>query len=122
MNDRTLPLFLNGATLALLVVIGAFLAVQIGGIRADVDRASATSVESVLEEVRDLDRRVAAIDAQLDDMTARFDRLDASVAGIPRGGQEDSRIGTILSELRALQELVGGVSLDLGIVCDVVGC
>lgn len=122
MNDRTLPLFLNGATLALLVVIGAFLAVQIGGIRADVDRASATSVESVLEEVRDLDRRVAAIDAQLEDMTARFDRLDASVAAIPRGGQEDSRIGTILSELRALQELVGGVSLDLGIVCDVVGC
>jgi hypothetical protein len=56
-------------------------------------------------------------------MTARFDRLDASVAQILNAPQEeDTRIGTILSELEALQNLVGGLSLDLGIVCDLVGC
>jgi hypothetical protein len=55
-------------------------------------------------------------------MAVRFDRLDASVSQIPTQAQDDTRIGTILSELQALQDLVGGLSLDLGIVCNVIGC
>lgn len=122
MNERNLPSFLGLANLAGLVLIAALLAIQLPQIQEAVSAVSASSSESVIEEVRDLDRRVAALDARIADMTARFDRLDASVAQIPTQAQEDTRIGTILSELQALQELVGGLSLDLGIVCDVIGC
>lgn len=122
MNDRNLPAFLGLANLAGLVLVAVLLAIQLPQIREGVADASLASSETVLNEVRDLDRRVAALDAKIDDMTARFDRLDASLAQLPTETGEDSRIGTILSELQALQELVGGLSLDLGIVCDLVGC
>lgn len=122
MNDRNLPAFLGLANLAGLVLLAVLLAIQLPQIREGVADASLASSESVLNEVRDLDRRVAALDEKIDDMTARFDRLDASLAQLPTETREDSRIGTILSELQALQELVGGLSLDLGIVCDLVGC
>lgn len=122
MNDRNLPAFLGLANLAGLVLVAVLLAIQLPQINERVAEASLASSETVLNEVRDLDRRVAALDAKIDDMTARFDRLDASLAQLPSAPQEDTRIGTILSELQALQELVGGLTLDLGIVCDVIGC
>jgi peptidoglycan hydrolase CwlO-like protein len=123
MNERNLPVFLGLANLVGLVLIALVLLIQLPQIQEDVSAASNTSSEAVLEAVRDLDRRVSALDAKIGDMTARFDRLDASVAQIPNAPQEeDTRIGTILSELQALQNLVGGLSLDLGIVCDVIGC
>ena len=122
MNDRNLPAFLGLANLAGLVLVAVLLATQLPQINERVAEASLASSETVLNEVRDLDRRVAALDAKIDDMTARFDRLDASLAQLPSAPQEDTRIGTILSELQALQELVGGLTLDLGIVCDVIGC
>lgn len=122
MNDRNLPAFLGLANLAGLVLVALLLATQLPRIQEDARAVAATSSESVLEEVRDLDRRIAALDDKLDDMATRFDRLDASVSQIPTQAQDDTRIGTILSELQALQDLVGGLSLDLGIVCDVIGC
>lgn len=123
MNERNLPVFLGLANLVGLVLIALVLLIQLPQIQEDVRAASNTSTDAVLEAVRDLDRRVTALDAKIGDMTARFDRLDASVAQIPNAPQEeDTRIGTILSELEALQNLVGGLSLDLGIVCDLVGC
>lgn len=122
MNDRNLPAFLGLANLAGLVLIAVLLAIQLPQINESVAEAAQASNASVLDEVRALDRRVAGLDSKLDDMTARFDRLDASIAQVPSAPQEDTRIGTILSELQALQELVGGLSLDLGIVCDLVGC
>lgn len=122
MNDRNLPAFLGLANLAGLVLIAVLLAIQLPQINESVAEAAQASNASVLDEVRALDRRVAGLDSKLDDMTARFDRLDASIAQVPSAPQEDTRIGTILSELQALQDLVGGLSLDLGIVCDVIGC
>jgi hypothetical protein len=122
MNDRNLPAFLGLANLAGLVLVALLLATQLPRIQEDARAVAATSSESVLVEVRDLDRRIAALDDKLDDMAVRFDRLDASVSQIPTQAQDDTRIGTILSELQALQDLVGGLSLDLGIVCDVIGC
>lgn len=123
MNHRNLPAFLGLANLAGLVLVAVLLAVQLPQIQKDISTVAASSSDdSVLVEVRDLDRRVAALDGKIDEMAARFDRLDASLAQIPAGSGEDTRIGTILSELQALQELVGGLTLDLGIVCDVLGC
>jgi hypothetical protein len=59
---------------------------------------------------------------RLDEMAARFDCLDASIAGLPTETVNQSQIDSLLSEVESLQRLLDGLSLDLGIVCDVVGC
>lgn len=76
----------------------------------------------VLNELDDLNVRLSAINAKVDEMSARFDRLDASIADLPTETENRSQIGSILSEVQALQQLLSGLSLDLGIVCDVLGC
>ena len=124
---RNPAIALGGATLACLLLIGLVTFSQLSQLRQDVSQLAssletATTPDTVLDELRALDARIDQINGQLDDMTARFDRLDASIAGLPTAPADDTRIGTILSELQALRTALGGLSLDLGIVCDVLGC
>ena len=124
---RNPAITLGVATLATLVVVAVLFFALLFQLRQDVGVVSAAiadepAAESVVEEIRDLQTTVDRLTARVDDMAARFDRLDASIAQIPTEQQNDTRIGTILSELQELQGLLGGLSLDLGIVCDVIGC
>ena len=118
---------LGVATLATLVVVAVLFFALLFQLRQDVQGVSAAIAEepaaaSVVDELRELQTTVDRLSARVDDMAARFDRLDASIAQIPTEQQNDTRIGTILSEIQELQGLLGGLSLDLGIVCDVLGC
>jgi uncharacterized protein YlxW (UPF0749 family) len=124
---RNPAIALGVATLTTLVVVAVLFLVLLFQLRQDVQVVSAAVADepaavSVVEEIRDLQTTVERLTARVDDMAARFDRLDASIARIPTEQQNDTRIGTILSEVQELQGLLGGLSLDLGIVCDVVGC
>ena len=124
---RNPAITLGVATLATLVVVAVLFFALLFQLRQDVGVVSAAiadepAAESVVEEIRDLQTTVDRLAARVDDMAARFDRLDESIAQIPTEQQNDTRIGTILSELQELQGLLGGLSLDLGIVCDVIGC
>jgi hypothetical protein len=76
----------------------------------------------VIEDIRALDERIGLLNDRLDDMGARFDRLDAGIAELPTDTANDTQIETLLAEIQALQRLLDGLSLDLGIVCDVIGC
>ena len=118
---------LGVATLATLVVVAVLFFALLFQLRQDVQGVSAAIAEepaaaSVVDELRELQTTVDRLSARVDDMAARFDRLDASIAQIPTEQQNDTRIGTILSEIQELQGLLGGLSFDLGIVCDVLGC
>jgi uncharacterized protein YlxW (UPF0749 family) len=124
---RNPAIALGVATLTTLVVVAVLFLVLLFQLRQDVQVVSAAVADepaavSVVEEIRDLQTTVERLTARVDDMAVRFDRLDASIARIPTEQQNDTRIGTILSEVQELQGLLGGLSLDLGIVCDVVGC
>lgn len=124
---RNPAITLGVATLATLVVVAVLFFALLFQLRQDVQVVSAAIADepaaaSVVDELRDLQTTVDRLSARVDDMAARFDRLDASIAQIPTEQQNDTRIGTILSELQELQGLLGGLSLDLGIVCDVLGC
>ena len=124
---RNPAIALGIATLATLVVVAVLFFALLFQLRQDVGVVSAAiadepAAESLVEEIRDLQTTVDRMNARVDDMAARFDRLDASIAQIPTEQQNDTRIGTILSEVQELQGLLGGLSLDLGIVCDVLGC
>ena len=124
---RNPAITLGVATLATLVVVAVLFFVLLFQLRQDVQVVSAAiadqpAAESVVDEMRDLQTTVERLTARVDDMAARFDRLDASIAQIPTEQQNDTRIGTILSEVQELQGLLGGLSLDLGIVCDFIGC
>jgi hypothetical protein len=124
---RNPALTLGVATLATLVVVAVLFLVLLFQLRQDVQGVSAAIADepaaaSVVDELRDLQTTVGRLSARVDDMAARFDRLDASIAQIPTEQQNDTRIGTILSEIQELQGLLGGLSFDLGIVCDVLGC
>jgi hypothetical protein len=124
---RNPAIALGVATLATLVVVAVLFFALLFQLRQDVQVVSAAiadqpAAESVRDEIRDLNTAVDRLSARVDDMAARFDRLDASIAQIPTEQQNDTRIGTILSEVQELQDLLGGLSFDLGIVCDVIGC
>ena len=124
---RNLALALGAATLVAVLVVALVLFTQISGLRGDLVDLAATveggsSTEAVLDDMRALNTRLDSLETRLDDMSARFDRLDASIAELPTETENRSQIGAILSEVQALQELLGGLSLDLGIVCDVIGC
>jgi uncharacterized protein YlxW (UPF0749 family) len=124
---RNPAIALGVATLTTLVVVAVLFLVLLFQLRQDVQVVSAAVADepaavSVVEEIRDLQTTVERLAARVDDMAVRFDRLDASIARIPTEQQNDTRIGTILSEVQELQGLLGGLSLDLGIVCDVIGC
>jgi hypothetical protein len=118
---------LGAATLFAVLVVALVLFAQISNLQGDVDDLSAavngsTSNEVVLDEVRALDARLDSLRAQLDEVAIRFDRLDQSIADLPTDVENRSQIETIMGEVQALQELLGGLSLDVGIVCDVIGC
>jgi hypothetical protein len=124
---RNPTLALAAATFAMVLVIAVVLFAQVSGLRSDVaDLAAAvgtdTPTEVFLNELDGVDARLDALSAKVDALTVRFDRLDASIAQLPTETENRSQIGSILSEVQALQEILGGLSLDLGIVCDVVGC
>jgi peptidoglycan hydrolase CwlO-like protein len=118
---------LGAATLFTVLVVALVLFAQISSLRAEVETLSSsvaggTSNDAVLEEVRDLDARLDTLRTQFDEITIRFDRLDESIADLPTEVENRSQIETIVGEVRALQELLSGLSLDLGVVCDVIGC
>jgi uncharacterized protein YlxW (UPF0749 family) len=124
---RNPAIALGVATLTTLVVVAVLFFALLFQLRQDVGVVSAAIADepaavSLVDEIRELQTTVDRLTARVDDMAARFDRLDASIAEIPTEGQDDTRIGTILSEIQELQGLLGGLSLDLGIVCDVIGC
>ena len=124
---RNSAVALGAATLVAILVVAVVLFAQISGLRGDlVDLAASveggSSTEAVLDDMRALNTRLDAVEARLDEMSERFDRLDASIAELPTETENRSQIGSILSEVQALQELLSGLSLDPGIVCDVIGC
>ncbi len=118
---------LGTATLATLLIVAVLFFALLLQLRGDVDRLAdafpdRASVQNLQEEIRDLDATLDRLASRLDGMAERFDRLDASIARIPTEPQDGSQIGNILSEVQALRDALDGLSLDLGIVCDVVGC
>jgi outer membrane murein-binding lipoprotein Lpp len=118
---------LGTATLATLVIVAVLFFALLLQLRGDVDRLAdafpdRASVGDLQDEVRDLHATLDRLASRLDGMAERFDRLDASIARIPTETQDDTQIGTILSEVQALRNALDGLSLDLGIVCDVLGC
>lgn len=123
---RNPAIALGATTLFAILVVALVLFAQLSGLRGEVDNLSASvesgSTEAVLDQMRDLDARLDALSTRVEEMTARFDRLDASIADLPTETENRSQIGSILSEVQALQELLSSLSLDLGIVCDVIGC
>lgn len=124
---RNPAIALGSVTLVAIVVVALVLFAQISGLRSEVDDLAASvdggsSTEAVLDDVRAVDARLESLEIRLEAMSARFDRLDASIAELPTETENCSQIGSILSEVQALQQLLSGLSLDLGIVCDVIGC
>ena len=118
---------LGTATLATLLIVAVLFFALLLQLRGDVDRLAdafpdRASIQSLQEEIRDLDATLDRLASRLDGMAERFDRLDAIIARIPTEAQDESQIGNILSEVQALRDVLDGLSLDLGIVCDVVGC
>ena len=124
---RNPAIALGAATLAAVIFLGLVLVSQLSQVQGDVDALAAssqgdTAVIEVLDDLRALDARIDSLNNRLDEMASRFDRLDASIAELPTDAANDTQIETLLAEIQALQRLLGGVSLDLGIVCDVIGC
>jgi hypothetical protein len=124
---RNPAIALGAATLAAVIFLGLVLVSQLSQVQGDVNALAAssqgdTAVIEVLDDLRALDGRIDALSDRLDEMALRFDRLDASIAELPTDAANDTQIETLLAEIQALQRLLGGVSLDLGIVCDVIGC
>ena len=124
---RNSAIALGAATLVAVLVVALVLFAQISGLRDEVTGLAASidggsSNELVLDDIRGLDTRLDALETKLEAMSARFDRLDVSIAELPTETENRSQIGSILSEVQALQQLLSGLSLDLGIVCDVIGC
>ena len=124
---RNPAIALGAATLAAVIFVGLVLLSQVSQVQGDVDSLAASShgdpaVTEVLDDLRALDTRIDALNGRLDEMAARFDRLDASIAQLPTETESRTQIGAILDEVQALQGLLDGLSLDLGIVCDVLGC
>jgi hypothetical protein len=118
---------LGAATLTIVIVVGLVLFSQLSQVQGDVDALVAStgdqaSISDVLEDIRALDERIGLLNDRLDEMGARFDRLDAGIAELPTDTANDTQIETLLAEIQALQRLLDGLSLDLGIVCDVIGC
>ena len=124
---RNPAIALGAATLAAVIFVGLVLVSQLSQVQGDLDALAASSQGDTLAiEVRDdlraLDVRINTLTNRLDEMATRFDRLDASIAELPTDSANDTQIETLLAEIQALQRLLDGVSLDLGIVCDVIGC
>lgn len=124
---RNPAIALGAATLAAVIFLGLVMVSQLSQVQGDVDALAASSQGDTLAiEVRDdlraLDARIDTLTNRLDEMATRFDRLDASIAELPTDAANDTQIETLLAEIQALQRLLDGVSLDLGIVCDVIGC
>lgn len=124
---RNPAIALGTATLATLVIVAVLFFALLLQLRGDVDRLAdafpdRASVQNLQEEIRDLDATLDRLASRLDGMAERFDRLDASIARIPTEARDDTQIGNVLSEVQALRDALDGLSLDLGIVCDVLGC
>jgi peptidoglycan hydrolase CwlO-like protein len=124
---RNPAIALGAATLATVIFLGLVVFSQLSQVQGDVDALTAssqgeTSVGDVLDDLRDLGSQIDRLNERLDEMAARFDRLDASISEIPTETVNQSQIDSLLSEVQSLQRLLDGLSLDLGIVCDVVGC
>ena len=124
---RNPAIALGSATLVAVVVVALVLFAQMSGLRSEVGDLAASvdggsSTEAVLDDIRAVDARLDDLETRLEGMSARFDRLDASIAELPTETENRSQIGSILSEVQALQQLLSGLSLDLGIVCDIIGC
>jgi DNA-binding FrmR family transcriptional regulator len=124
---RDAAMAVGSATLVAVLVVGLVLFTQISGIRGEVNDLAASveggsSTEAILDDIRAVDSRLDSLETRLEAMSARFDRIDASIAELPTETENRSQIGSILAEVQALQQLLSGLSLDLGIVCDVVGC
>jgi seryl-tRNA synthetase len=118
---------LGTATLATLLIVAVLFFALLLQLRGDVDRLAdafpdRSSVQNLQEEIRDLDATLDRLASRLDGMAERFDRLDASIARIPTEARDDTQIGNVLSEVQALRDVLDSLSLDLGIVCDVIGC
>jgi len=118
---------LGTATLATLLIVAVLFFALLLQLRGDVDRLAdafpdRASVQNLQEEIRDLDATLDRLASRLDGMAERFDRLDASIARIPTEARDDTQIGNVLSEVQALRDVLDSLSLDLGIVCDVIGC
>ena len=118
---------LGTATLATLLIVAVLFFALLLQLRGDVDRLAdafpdRASVQNLQEEIRDLDATLDRLASRLDGMAERFDRLDASIARIPTEAPDDSQIGNILSEVQALRDVLDGLSFDLGIECDFLGC
>ena len=124
---RNLAVALGAATLAAVILFGLILVSQLSQVQGEVDALVAssqgdTAAIEVRDDLRALDARIDTLNDRLDEMASRFDRLDASIANLPTDSANDTQIETLLAEIEALQRLLDGVSLDLGIVCDVIGC
>jgi peptidoglycan hydrolase CwlO-like protein len=124
---RNPAIALGAATLATVIFLGLVVFSQLSQVQGDVDALTAssqgeTSVSDVLDDLRALDARIDSLNDRLDEMAVRFDRLDASIAELPTETVNQTQIDSLLSEVQSLQRLLDGLSLDLGIVCDVVGC
>ena len=124
---RNLVVALGAATLAAVILFGLILFSQLSQMQGEVDALVAssqgdTAAIEVRDDLRALDARIDTLNDRLDEMAPRFDRLDASIANLPTDSANDTQIETLLAEIEALQRLLDGVSLDLGIVCDVIGC
>jgi seryl-tRNA synthetase len=118
---------LGTATLATLLIVAVLFFALLLQLRGDVDRLAdafpdRASVQNLQEEIRDLDATLDRLASRLDGMAERFDRLDASIARIPTEARDETQIGNVLSEVQALRDVLDSLSLDLGIVCDVIGC
>jgi prefoldin subunit 5 len=124
---RNPAIALGAATLAAVIFLGLVMVSQLSQVQGDVDALAASSQGDTLaiemrDDLRALDARIDTLNDRLDEMASRFDQLDASIAELPTDTANDTQIETLLAEMQALQRLLDGVSLDLGIVCDVIGC
>jgi peptidoglycan hydrolase CwlO-like protein len=124
---RNPAIALGAATLAAVIFLGLVTFSQLSQVQGEVDALTGSgqgeaSVSDVLDDLRALDARIDTLNDRLDEMAARFDRLDASLAELATETVNQTQIDSLVSEVQSLQRLLDGLSLDLGIVCDVVGC
>jgi peptidoglycan hydrolase CwlO-like protein len=124
---RNPAIALGAATLAAVIFIGLVVFSQLSQVQGDVDALASTAgqqapANEVLDDLRALDARIDSLNDRLDEMAVRFDRLDTSIAELPTESVNQTQIDSLVSEVQSLQRLLDGLSLDLGIVCDVVSC
>jgi peptidoglycan hydrolase CwlO-like protein len=124
---RNPAIALGAATLATVIFLGLVVFSQLSQVQGDIDALASTAgqqapASDVLDDLRALDARIDSLNDRLDEMAVRFDRLDASISEIPTETVNQTQIDSLVSDVQSLQRLLDGLSLDLGVVCDVVGC